>query len=103
MKKQAISFGAQIDELKEILEIELTGKKKYIKTDDTKCFSDTVIIASGANPRELDAVGTEVDEARANPKIEFCLKKVVTEVKSAGYSLARCFADGCVHWGLLWN
>lgn len=55
MRQQALSFGAQIDDLKEIGEIKLTDSIKYIKTEDTEYFAKSVIISSGAMPRPLPA------------------------------------------------
>lgn len=57
MKKQAVDFGALIDDLKEIKEIRLSGEEKFIKTEDTEYFAKTVIIATGAQPRKLPAEG----------------------------------------------
>ena len=59
MKNQALSFGAKIDDLKEIFEVNHTKKIKYIRTEDTEYFSKSVIIASGAKPRELPAIGAD--------------------------------------------
>lgn len=55
MRQQALSFGTKIDDLKEISEIKLTDKIKYVKTEDTEYFAKVVIIASGAQPRALPA------------------------------------------------
>jgi thioredoxin reductase (NADPH) len=57
MKSQAKGFGAQIDELKTIREIDLTKKIKRVLTDDTEYFAKSVIIATGATPRRLSAKG----------------------------------------------
>ena len=57
MKKQAVDFGAQIDDLKEIFEVSLYGDEKFVKTEDTDYYSKTVIIATGAQPRKLPAEG----------------------------------------------
>ena len=53
MKKQAIDFGAQIDEMQRILEINFTSNEKYIKTEHNDYYSKSVIIATGAEPRKL--------------------------------------------------
>lgn len=57
MKRQAIGFGAQIDELKGISEISLEGEEKYISTTDTDYYAKAVIIATGTAPRKLPADG----------------------------------------------
>ena len=57
MKKQALDFGAQIDDLKEISEVDFNGAEKYIKTEDTDYYAKSVIIATGAQPRKLPAEG----------------------------------------------
>lgn len=57
MKKQAMEFGTQIDDMKEIFEIKLDGEEKYIKTEDTDYYAKSVIIATGAEPRKLPAEG----------------------------------------------
>ena len=55
MREQAKSFGTRIDDLKEISEIKLTDKIKYVRTEDTEYYAKSVIIASGARPRGLPA------------------------------------------------
>jgi thioredoxin reductase (NADPH) len=55
MREQALSFGARIDDLKEVFEVRLEGNTKYIRTEDTEYFAKAVIIASGARPRSLPA------------------------------------------------
>lgn len=55
MREQAKSFGARIDDLKEIFEVKLTDKIKYVLTEDTEYYAKAVIIASGAKPRALPA------------------------------------------------
>lgn len=57
MKKQAVDFGTQIDDLKEIFEINLEGEEKYVRTEDTDYYAKAVIIATGATPRKLPAEG----------------------------------------------
>ncbi len=57
MKKQALDFGAQIDDLKEISEVNFEGSEKYVKTEDTDYYAKSVIIATGAQPRKLPAEG----------------------------------------------
>ena len=55
MREQVKSFGGRIDDLKEIAEIKLQDKIKYVRTEDTEYYAKAVIIASGARPRALDA------------------------------------------------
>lgn len=57
MKKQALEFGTQIDDMKEIFEIKLDEEEKYLKTEDTDYYAKSVIIATGAEPRKLPAEG----------------------------------------------
>lgn len=55
MREQALSFGARIDDLKEIAEVKLPSQIKYVRTEDTEYYAKAVIIASGAMPRALPA------------------------------------------------
>ncbi|NTV90044.1 MAG: FAD-dependent oxidoreductase [Clostridiales bacterium] len=55
MREQALSFGTRIDDLKEIFEVSLEGKTKYVRTEDTEYYAKALIIASGAQPRSLPA------------------------------------------------
>jgi thioredoxin reductase (NADPH) len=55
MREQALSFGTRIDDLKEIFEIKLNDKIKYVCTEDTEYYAKSVIIATGAKPRSLPA------------------------------------------------
>jgi thioredoxin reductase (NADPH) len=57
MKKQALEFGAQIDDMKELVELRLDGREKYIKTEDTDYFTKAVVVATGAQPKKLPAEG----------------------------------------------
>ena len=57
MKEQAVSFGTRIDDLKEIFEVRLTEPVKYVRTEDTEYYAKALIIATGARPRSLDAIG----------------------------------------------
>ena len=38
MRAQAERFGAKIHDLKEIFEVSLTGKMKYVRTEDTEYY-----------------------------------------------------------------
>jgi len=69
MREQAKSFGARIDDLKEISEVQLTGKIKYVRTEDTEYFAKAVIIASGARPRALPADGADEFKGRG---VHYC-------------------------------
>lgn len=57
MKKQALDFGAQLDELKEVLEINIAGEEKYVKAEDTDYYAKSIILATGSTPRRLPAEG----------------------------------------------
>ena len=52
MKKQAERFGAR-SENAEVIKVNLTGNPKEIETAKGTFLSKTVLLASGANPREL--------------------------------------------------
>lgn len=53
MKKQAEDFGAIIDDMKEVSELNLEGEEKFVKTDDTDYYAKSVIIATGATPENF--------------------------------------------------
>ena len=57
MKKQAIDFGAKIDDLKEISELSLDGIEKRVKAEDKEYYPKAIIAATGAGPRKLPADG----------------------------------------------
>jgi len=69
MKEQALSFGVRIDDLKEIFDVNLKGPIKYIRTEDTEYYANTVILATGARPRELDAAGADTAKGRG---VHYC-------------------------------
>ncbi len=69
MKEQAESFGVQIDDLKEIFEINLTGDLKYIKTEDTEYYAKAIILATGSRPRALEAIGADELKGRG---VHYC-------------------------------
>ena len=52
MKKQAERFGAQ-SKSAEVKTVDLVADPKVIQTRDTTYYAKTVVIATGANPREL--------------------------------------------------
>ncbi len=69
MRKQALSFGTRIDDLKEIAKVDLKSKIKYVLTEDTEYYSKSVIIASGAKPRALPAMGADECKGRG---VHYC-------------------------------
>lgn len=69
MREQAISFGARIDDLKELFEVKLTGPVKYVRTEDAEYFGKAVIVASGAEPRALPAEGATEFKGRG---VHYC-------------------------------
>lgn len=58
-RQQALSFGARIDDFKEIFEVNLSGDVKYVRTEDAEYYAKTVILATGARPRSLPAIGAD--------------------------------------------
>jgi thioredoxin reductase (NADPH) len=69
MREQAISFGAKIDDLKEVFEVELKSNIKTIRTEDTIYKAPAVIIAAGAKPRTLPAEGADEYKGRG---VHYC-------------------------------
>jgi len=69
MRNQAISFGTIIEDLKEILEVQLIGDIKRIRTEDTDFYAKAVILASGAQPRLLKAEGADDFKGRG---VHYC-------------------------------
>jgi len=69
MKRQALEFGAQIDDFKIIEDINLEGKEKFVRTDDTDYYAKAVIIATGATPRKLPAEGEQEFRGRG---VHYC-------------------------------
>jgi thioredoxin reductase (NADPH) len=69
MRKQALSFGTRIDDLKEIAKVDLKSKIKYVLTEDTEYYAKSVIIASGAKPRALPAMGADECKGRG---VHYC-------------------------------
>jgi len=69
MRAQALSFGTRIDDLKEISKVDLKGKIKYVLTEDTEYYAKSVIIASGAKPRALPALGADEFKGRG---VHYC-------------------------------
>lgn len=58
MKESAERFGVQT-KLAEVVEAELTGEIKEIKTKKETFFARTVVLATGARPRELGLSGEQ--------------------------------------------
>ncbi|MGE5417861.1 MAG: thioredoxin-disulfide reductase [Acidobacteriota bacterium] len=69
MREQALSFGAVIDDLKEVFEVDLKGDIKTIQTEDTIYRAPAVIIATGAKPRTLPAEGADEFKGRG---VHYC-------------------------------
>jgi thioredoxin reductase (NADPH) len=69
MREQAKSFGARIDDLKEIAEVKLMDKIKHVRTEDTEYYAKAVIIASGAKPRALPAENADEFKGRG---VHYC-------------------------------
>jgi len=69
IKEQALSFGVRIDDLKEIFEVRLEGDTKFIRTEDTEYYAKAIILATGARPRTLDAVGASEMKGRG---VHYC-------------------------------
>ena len=57
IRRQAESFGTKIEASKEILEVILKGNEKIIKIEDTEYYARALIVATGAEPRKLNADG----------------------------------------------
>ena len=56
MQRQAERFGVKT-ELAEVLSVQLDGKIKEIRTSDGVYYGKTVVLSTGANPRELGLAG----------------------------------------------
>lgn len=69
MRTQALSFGAVIDDLKEIFSVDLRGDIKIVCTEDTIFKSRAVIIATGAKPRALPATAADEYKGRG---VHYC-------------------------------
>ncbi|GAV22420.1 thioredoxin-disulfide reductase [Carboxydothermus pertinax] len=69
MLMQAVSFGAQIDDLKEVLKVELEGEVKRVITEDKIYEAPAIILATGAEPRKLPAEGEDVFRGRG---VHYC-------------------------------
>lgn len=69
MKNQALSFGAQIDDLQEIVSVSLEGGTKTIRTAKGDYEARVVIIATGAEPKKLPVEGERDYRSRG---IHYC-------------------------------
>jgi thioredoxin reductase (NADPH) len=69
MKKQAEDFGTVIDDLKEIVEVNLAGEEKYVRTEETDYYAKCIIISTGAQPRKLPAEGEREFRSRG---VHYC-------------------------------
>ena len=68
MQRQAERFGAET-ELAEVTSVRLDGKIKEIQTNEGTFFGKTVVISTGANPRELGVPG---ETALVGRGISYC-------------------------------
>lgn len=57
MLDQAKSFGARVDDLKEVMQVSLQEETKKIVTEDTEYRAPVVIIATGSESRRLPVEG----------------------------------------------
>lgn len=69
MKKQALDFGAQIDDMQDVVKIDLLGEIKKLQTSKTDYYARSVIIATGATPRKLSVEG---EDAFAGKGVHYC-------------------------------
>ncbi|GAV24433.1 thioredoxin-disulfide reductase [Carboxydothermus islandicus] len=69
MLNQALSFGAEVDDLKEVLKVELTGDVKRVVTEDKIYEAPAIILATGAEPRKLPAEGEDLFRGRG---VHYC-------------------------------
>ncbi len=68
MMKQALRFGAE-SKYKEVVSVSLNENPKIVKTKDETFFGKTIVIATGANPREL---GIENEKALIGKGVSYC-------------------------------
>lgn len=57
MKRQALEFGTQLDDMQNVQEVDLSGELKTVITEANDYYAKAVIIATGAQPRKLPAEG----------------------------------------------
>ncbi len=68
MKKQAERFGAE-SKTAEVIRVDLTANPKMIETSTATYFGKTVVLATGANPREL---GVEKESELVGRGVAYC-------------------------------
>ena len=68
MQKAALGFGAE-SELAEVLSVDLKAEPKVIETDAGSYYGRTVVIATGAGPRELGVPG---EQALTGRGVHYC-------------------------------
>ncbi len=68
MQQGAERFGAKTY-YGEVLEVELSGDTKTVKTESEELYSKTLVIATGANPRKL---GLEDEEELVGKGVHYC-------------------------------
>ncbi len=68
MKKQAERFGAK-SRMAEVVRVDLTAEPKRIETASGTVFGRTVVLATGANPREL---GVEKETELVGRGVAYC-------------------------------
>jgi len=69
MVEHCQKFGVTINELEKVVELDLKGEKRVVKTDRTSYTASAIIIASGCHYRELGAPGENEFRGRG---ISFC-------------------------------
>ncbi len=69
MVRQAKSFGTEITELTEALEVKVEGDVKHVLTHNTDYYAKTLIIATGAQPRHLPV---ENEEKYRSKGLHYC-------------------------------
>ena len=69
MRQQALDFGASIDDLKEIFVVDLQAPLKRVVTEDTIYYAPALIIATGAEPRLLPAIGADEQKGKG---VQYC-------------------------------
>ena len=62
-------FGAQINELQKAVSLDITGKKKLVKTNANTYSASAVIIATGTHNRQLNVPGEEKFQGRG---VSYC-------------------------------
>jgi thioredoxin reductase (NADPH) len=69
MIEQAVSFGASVEGIQQIIEVNLVGSEKFVKTEKIDYYCKSIIIATGAKSRKLPVK----DEAEFRGKgIHYC-------------------------------